>query len=380
MINILTSEQEAKIPEFINKWVNMTSGKTDAVASNKIVTEMYRSMGKEPPSILHFTSPLICLLAFSFTKKMLRSQLRSQLCSYLGPMHFTTQLYSQLRSQFHLQLGPRLDLRLDNHLSSQVSSPLNSQLESQLGLQLYSHLDSQLGTGLDSQLESLFDSQLHSQLDLQLRSQLSSRFQSHYTPVWGLSWAVYYDFCKHIGVKFNKDKLRLFTAFVSNIHFCLPYNKLFIYSDKPTKIHWKNRLLHNEKGKAVEYADGWGWYCLNGIPMRPDYVTAPAHQITPEMVLKERNVDMRRELLRKAGVFRMKEHGKLIEKVGDYELRDMSPVFTGIPYAPHLLMRNPSVEDTWHLEGVHPDCHTVQQALNWRAGNIEINWSPAQLN
>ena len=23
---------------------------------------------------------------------------------------------------------------------------------------------------------------------------------------------------------------------------------------------------------------------------------------------------------------------------------------------------------TYHIEGVHPDCHTVAQALNWRNG------------
>jgi hypothetical protein len=58
----------------------------------------------------------------------------------------------------------------------------------------------------------------------------------------------------------------------------------------------------------------------------------------------------------------------------------MSPVFTGLNYAPHLLMKNPSLVDTWHLEGVHPTCETIQQAINWRAGNIKVEWSPAQLS
>ena len=348
----------------------MASGKTDIDASNKIAAEMYRNMGKKPPLILHFTSPLLCHLAFSFINNLLRSRFYSETNAQLR-LRLHSQLDSQLYPQIKFQLASQLKYQLEPQAQSRINSQLSPQLRSQLYPQLYPQL-----TTVGRQLGS----QLGSQLGLELYSEFDSQFGSSYTLCWWLAKAVYFDFSKYIGVNFNNTKLGLYTEFVSNIHFCLPYDKLFIYSDKPTKIHWNNRLLHNEKGKAVEYADGWGWCCLNGIPMESDYVTTPAYKITPEMVLKEANVDMRRELLRKIGAFRMKEYGKLIEKVGDYELRDMSPVFTGIPYAPHLLMLNPSVEDTWHLEGVHPDCHSVQQALNWRAGNIEVNWSPAQLN
>jgi hypothetical protein len=34
---------------------------------------------------------------------------------------------------------------------------------------------------------------------------------------------------------------------------------------------------------------------------------------------------------------------------------------------PHLKMKNPSM-DLWHIEGVHPDCKTVKEALAWRNG------------
>jgi hypothetical protein len=70
----------------------------------------------------------------------------------------------------------------------------------------------------------------------------------------------------------------------------------------------------------------------------------------------------------------------LIEKVNGYELWDLSPILLNIDYAPYLLMNNPSLDNTQHLEGVAPECRTVQQALNWRAGNIEVEWSPALLS
>ena len=131
---------------------------------------------------------------------------------------------------------------------------------------------------------------------------------------------------------------------------------------------------------AVKYADGWGWYALNGIMMKPEYVLTLADKIKPQTVLKETSVDVRRELLRKVGVMKMKSYGKTIEKVNGYELLDMSPVFQGLTYCPHLLMLNPSIPDTWHLEAVGRECKTIEQAINWRAGNLEVQWQPYQLS
>jgi hypothetical protein len=176
------------------------------------------------------------------------------------------------------------------------------------------------------------------------------------------------------------ELLRIFTEFTSNIHFCIPFENLFIYSHKPTKVHWHNRRLHSESGPAVEYADGWGWYCLNGIQMKPEYVITPADKLTPQVILAEKSVDIRRELIRKVGVMRMVDYGQVVNEVGDYKLVDMHKLFTGLNYTPFLLMKNPSVDDTFHLEGVAPECKTVQEAINWRAGNREIEWSPALLS
>lgn len=35
-------------------------------------------------------------------------------------------------------------------------------------------------------------------------------------------------------------------------------------------------------------------------------------------------------------------------------------------------MKNPSLEETWHFEGVHPNCKTVDEALAWRNGLDEF--------
>ena len=107
---------------------------------------------------------------------------------------------------------------------------------------------------------------------------------------------------------------------------------------------------------AMKYPDGWGFYALNGIVMKPVHVLTPANQLKPETVLNEHNIDQRRELLRKIAKERMAGHGKVIEKNDRYKPIDMAGLFKdiglfrGIGYAPYLLMKNPSLENTYHLE------------------------------
>jgi hypothetical protein len=116
--------------------------------------------------------------------------------------------------------------------------------------------------------------------------------------------------------------------------------------------------------------------------MKAEYIITPAEQMDPRTILKERNVDIRRELLRKVGVSRMLKFGKEIDRQGRYRLIDMSRLFKGfeIHYAPYLLMESPSVDGAQHLEGVSPDCRTVEQAINWRASEVAKNWKPDLLS
>ncbi len=90
---------------------------------------------------------------------------------------------------------------------------------------------------------------------------------------------------------------------------------------------------------------------------------------------KEKNADVRAEFIRKFGIDRLSHMGKKIDDhthysnrlwtSSEYELIDMSPIFTNINYAPHLRMRNMTT-GIYHLEGVHPSCRNLDQALNFR--------------
>jgi hypothetical protein len=176
----------------------------------------------------------------------------------------------------------------------------------------------------------------------------------------------FYAYARYIGVQFDEHKLDLMIRFISSIGFCSPFENVFIYSLKPTEIHWHNGRLHNPDGQAVRYADGWGWYALNGIPMEKWQVTTPPSELSLEKILSVADIDQRRELVRRVGVERLASEGKELDRAGDYKLLDMRAVYKRNTPTLFLLMKNPSVPDTWHCEGVGNECKTVRDALNWR--------------
>jgi hypothetical protein len=135
--------------------------------------------------------------------------------------------------------------------------------------------------------------------------------------------------------------------------------------------------LHNERGAALEYPDGFMIYALNGVRMKPEHVTTPAEKLDATQILKESNVDIRRELIRKVGVEMMLSHlpHKVLDKRGDYEVLRID--FPGLAQDTRFLkMKNPSI-GVFHLEGVERSCATVEQAINWRASQLNVSdWKP----
>ena len=154
-------------------------------------------------------------------------------------------------------------------------------------------------------------------------------------------------------------------------------NDICIILDRPEQISIKNGVLHNETGMAIKYRDGWGIYSLNGVTVTKEIVETPADRLDPEIVLREANAEIRREIVRKIGVERLEKKLKprVLDKWGDYELHDYSEFFPKMRCSPvYLKMKNPSI-GVWHYEGVNireMSAPTCQAALEWRLKGKEF--------
>lgn len=193
-------------------------------------------------------------------------------------------------------------------------------------------------------------------------------------------WISFYDYFTRIGVLKNEDFDKLNSFIRSGVWDTLFYEKLCILIRRPISVLKNNAgQLHNPNGMSVEFRDKWGIYCLNGIRMTKEQVMTPAEKMDVGEIVKEKNANIRRELIRKVGIERFieKAGAKVLDKSGDYEVISIR-LSDEVPDARYLKMKNPSI-GVWHVEGVELECDTVEKAINWRAGNIKEKWQPEVL-
>ncbi len=184
-------------------------------------------------------------------------------------------------------------------------------------------------------------------------------------------WTAFYDFMQRIGVEFDKDwQFEAWRDFVtkSGVFATILCENVAFVCIRPCGVHrTKEGELHNENGMAISWRDGYGDYYLNGVSVDESLVMTPAEKIDPAILLKEKNAEVRREIVRKVGMERIvaKLGAKVLDKDGDYELLLLD--LQDGRKREFLKMLNPSI-GVWHIEGVPAGTRTVKAALTFRNG------------
>ena len=328
MIERLTKEQEDKLPFYRDKWLKIGLS-TERIDRSDAIKRWHE-----------------------FDKEILKNSTKSVVIFMGSPL--TTWLATLCLYNLLYNSGNRQDI---SQVWSQVWSQVKSQVLSQVRAQVESQVESQVGSQVGPQVESQVGSQVESQVRSFVYPYLDGHFWSYYFS--------FYDFCnKVLGIKLSVQKQWDCLLKTSDVEYVYPFEEFVVVSEKPTQIKMREGLLHNEHGASIRYADGFEVYSLNGVRVNKDLVMTPAQDLDPQLLLKEPNAEIRREIVRKIGIERVcqKLNTKTLDKQGDYELCILD---IGDRRRPYLKMINPSI-GIFHIEGVAPEIKTVEQALNWR--------------
>jgi len=204
-----------------------------------------------------------------------------------------------------------------------------------------------------------------------------------------IHWKAFYTFAEQIGVVYEKEHSELLAEWLEeskNLHWWFPYEEDCLISERPIKLSVnEGGFLHCENDKAIEYADGWGMYYLNGVKVNEYLVMTDSDDLDINVFLKETNADIKAEFVRKYGVERMLHLGKKVDSYdkyaenkypwwhkSQYELWDMKELFPGIDYQPYVKMLNQTT-GIWHMEAVSPECRNLIDAIKERFGGRLMN-------
>ena len=202
--------------------------------------------------------------------------------------------------------------------------------------------------------------------------------ESSWYPIPNMSYIVKYQVPE---LASRKDKIILHSHnyFTESFGFAWFYKTMAVFMRHPKyNLEESTRILHHTTKPVVKYPDGWSLYFLNDVLM-PDQVFArPPDQLNiSHLMMKYPNSAVRKEIAKLVGPARIIEafNAKVLDRWLDYTLYTMH--ITGMRTIIRCLrMVNPSTGEE-HWEYVHPDCVTIQGALNWRLGGLR--WNPTQL-
>lgn len=192
--------------------------------------------------------------------------------------------------------------------------------------------------------------------------------------LWGqhdINWIAYYKYYEKFGLlpyDENFRYLNIWYDLAKSCGWCYAFEKIVFVCEKPSKLHLNSGgMLHNANGLALEYSDGYGLWMLNGVNVPSWLVTTPAEQIDPKELLTEKNVEIRREIVRKIGIERIiqKLGAVSLDKANDYEVMKFTAMKVNNNHPVYFKMKNPSI-GVWHVEEVPHTTKTVKEALHFR--------------
>lgn len=86
-------------------------------------------------------------------------------------------------------------------------------------------------------------------------------------------------------------------------------------------VRIRDDRLHSETGPAVKWPDGARYWFVRGVKVPAELVTTPPDRLDPRMILREMNVEVRKEIVRRIGLRRIFETlgGTTVDREGSYE-------------------------------------------------------------
>ena len=237
-----------------------------------------------------------------------------------------------------------------------------------------SQVRSQVRNQVRNQVRVQVRDQVESQVESQVGSQVGSGCNNNRGGSFWAGWCAYVTFFRDV-MGWHDPILEKFTIDEELVQSCgwvWWHENVLALSDRPRVLH-RNAAgrLHCTDGPAIAYPDGWAIYALNGVAVPEALVMTPTHELNPQLILTEKNAEVRREIVRKIGIESVvqKLGGKQLDQWHDYELLEL--FIPGMRTKPrYLKMKNPSI-GVWHIEGVPPEITTCRGALAWRDGETE---------
>ena len=402
MITSLTPDQTNKFPQYVEAWTNrgLTTARQTIENAVKDFTDFQKYILKRgaPAPVVLLDSPTKCWIAvLSVTGDHVSNQVWNQVSDQVWNQvwnqvsnQVSDQVWNQVRNQVLNQVRNQVLNQVDNQVLNQVDNQVRNQVWNQVSDQVWKQVRDQVSDQVSGQVRDQVSGQVWKQVRNQVRNQVWNQVGRIVYPYFDCQfWAgffSFYDFFKNeLCINFPNNLEYETLKKCTSYGMVWPLENLCVVCQPPTIINKNERGLHCENGPALSYNGDNEIWALNGITVPKELVLTPSEELSIDFFKNEKNADVKAEFVRKYGVERMLDMGKIVDSYenypdqtnyswwwkSEYELWDMSAIFEGIPYQPYLKMKNQTT-GVWHVEAVSPNCKTLSEAVKERFGGREM--------
>ena len=383
------------LPAFRDEWLKIgtATGPDDVDLRDRSIDLAYRAAGLEPPRLrIVLRSPLEGVIA-AYLLAQVENQVRAQVWDQVGNQVWA-QVWDQVRDQVGAQIGAQVGDQIGAQVRAQIGAQVRAQVWAQVRAQVWAQVRAQVwaqvGNQVWAQVRDQVRDQVWAQVWDQVRDQVGAQIGAQVwdqvraqvwaqvgAQVWAqvgyasygthdASWLGFYSVFR-LQFRAMTDPMEGLWGLSRSTGWFWPFAGAVIFTPRPSELHMVHGQLHRDGAPAILYPDGFALFRLNGISVPEWLAVKPAAEIQPREMLGISNAEVRREFVRKVGIVRICQglNARVVSSCGLYELLELD-IGDG-RRRPYLKMQNPSV-DAVHIEGVHPDCKTVQDALNYRNG------------
>jgi hypothetical protein len=293
----LTGEQEARIPEYRDRYMTMglSTQAADRERAKAGVIKAYRAAGVEPPKLfIWLNSPMAGAYgaALLSSKNFVGAQVWDQVGDQVG---------DQVRDQVWAQVGDQVR----DQVRDQVGDQVRDQVWAQVGDQVRDQVRDQVGDQVGDQVWAQVRDQVRDQVGDQVWDQVyRAGYGQH-----DAGWLAFYDFFKMSGIA-DAARLDGLYELCASAGWWWPFQGAVIITERPNLLNRDERgRLHSENAPAIRYPDGWAIHAVHGVRM-PGELVEDHSKITVARIDTESNAEVRRVLIGWYGVDRyMRDSG-----------------------------------------------------------------------
>ncbi len=350
MIASLTQEQKDMLSVYRDKWlaIGLCTKPTDRKTAEEGVELAYKQSIKTKPKIVWCGSPLSSGLTRSVILNFKKLGVGASVRDSVGDS-----VRASVRDSVWDSVGASV--------GASVSDSVRDSVEDSVGASVGASVS-------DSVRDSVWD------------SVGASVGASVWDSVYGqheAGWLGFYDYFNNVlKLESQTNPLSGLWMIAQSAGWFIPHENICWISERHDicKVN-KEGKIHCDGGPAIHYPDGFSVWGLNGVRVSKEIAETPSEQLNAKLVLTEKNAEVRREIVRKIGVDLLCQRlgSKTIESGLDQVGQPCQLINLDLgdgQFRPFVKLLNPSI-GTYHIEGVSPECDTLEKVFNFRNGTKE---------